>query len=191
MSRRGIQGTVLLTAMILALPALACGAGSEAVGSTEISAEGGNPMNEANQSIATFAGGCFWCMEGPFEALDGVYSVVSGYTDGQVHNPTYQQVSSGSTGHTEAVQITYDANRVSYEELLEIFWRQIDPTDAGGQFADRGSQYRTGIYYHDANQQQLAERSKAELDASGRFDKPIVTEIKPASTFYPAGLTRI
>lgn len=186
MSRRGIQGTVLLTAMLLALPALACGASSEAVGSTPISAEEGTTMNDADKAIATFAGGCFWCMEGPFEALDGVYSVVSGYTDGQVQNPTYQQVSSGGTGHTEAVQITYDPIRVSYEQLLEIFWRQIDPTDAGGQFADRGSQYRTGIYYQDANQRQLAERSKEELGASGRFDKPIVTEIKEASTFYPA-----
>lgn len=143
-------------------------------------------MENENNVTATFAGGCFWCMEGPFEALDGVQAVVSGYTDGQVQNPTYQQVSSGGTGHTEAVQVIYDPTRVGYEQLLEIFWRQIDPTDAGGQFADRGSQYRTGIYYHDANQQQLAEASKQELDASGRFDKPIVTDIKPATTFYPA-----
>jgi len=143
-------------------------------------------MENGDTAIATFAGGCFWCMEGPFEALEGVSAVVSGYTDGQVQNPTYQQVSSGGTGHAEAVQITYDPTRVSYEQLLEIFWRQIDPTDAGGQFADRGSQYRTGIYYHDAHQKQLAEAAKAELDASGRFDKPIATEIKEAGTFYPA-----
>ena len=143
-------------------------------------------MEDRDTAIATFAGGCFWCMEGPFEALEGVSSVVSGYTDGQVQDPTYQQVSSGGTGHTEAVQITYDPTRVSYEQLLEIFWYQIDPTDPGGQFADRGSQYRTGIYYHDATQQQLAEASKQELGASGRFDKPIATEIKEASTFYPA-----
>jgi peptide methionine sulfoxide reductase msrA/msrB len=143
-------------------------------------------MDDENTAIATFAGGCFWCMEGPLEALDGVASVVSGYTDGQVQNPTYQQVSSGGTGHTEAVRVTYDPTRVSYEQLLETFWRQIDPTDPGGQFADRGSQYRTGIYYHDANQKQLAEASKEELEASGRFDKPIATEIKAASTFYPA-----
>lgn len=143
-------------------------------------------MKDGDRAIATFAGGCFWCMEGPLEALDGVESVVSGYTDGQIQNPTYQQVSNGGTGHAEAVRVTYDSTRVSYEQLLETFWRQIDPTDPGGQFADRGSQYRTGIYYHDANQKQLAEASKAELGASGQFDKPIATEIKEASTFYPA-----
>ena len=143
-------------------------------------------MDDGNTAIATFAGGCFWCMEGPLEALDGVHSVVSGYTDGEIQNPTYQQVSSGGTGHAEAVQVTYDSTEVSYQQLLEVFWRQIDPTDPGGQFADRGSQYRTGIYYHDEEQKALAESSKQELGDSGKFDKPIATEIKAASTFYPA-----
>lgn len=143
-------------------------------------------MNEQATALATFAGGCFWCMEGPFEALEGVHAVVSGYTDGQVVDPTYEQVSRGGTGHAEAVQIAYDPSRVSYAALLETFWRQIDPTDAGGQFADRGSQYRTAIYYHSEDQRQLAETSKKELADSGRFDAPIVTEIKPATTFYVA-----
>jgi peptide methionine sulfoxide reductase msrA/msrB len=155
----------LLVTVILLIPSVACGASGEAVAVRENSNAERNAMEDGPTAIATFAGGCFWCMEGPFEAID---------------------VSSGATGHTEAVQITYDPTKVSYEMLLETFWRQIDPTDAGGQFADRGSQYRTGIYYHDANQKQLAEASRRELDASGRFDKPIVTEIKEASTFYPA-----
>ena len=186
MSRCRTQGLLALMTVLLIIPAAACGASSEAVGGPRPSADERTDMEDGNTAIATFAGGCFWCMEGPFEALDGVRAVVSGYTDGQIQNPTYNQVSGGGTGHTEAVQITYDPTKVSYEQLLEIFWHQIDPTDPGGQFADRGTQYRTGIYFHDANQQQLAESSKAELDASGRFDKPIATEIKAASTFYPA-----
>jgi peptide methionine sulfoxide reductase msrA/msrB len=175
-----------LTTLAFSLPAVACRASTDARETLEPEVDERTVMQDLNTAIATFAGGCFWCMEGPFEALDGVHSVVSGYTDGRVENPTYQQVSSGTTGHTEAVRITYDPGRVSYEQLLETFWRQIDPTDAGGQFADRGSQYRTGIYYHDEEQRLLAEASRERLAASGRFDKPIVTEIKPASTFYEA-----
>jgi peptide methionine sulfoxide reductase msrA/msrB len=125
-------------------------------------------------------------MEGPFEALDGVHSVVSGYTGGSIENPTYEQVSAGGTGHAEAVRIEYDPERVDYEQLLETFWRQIDPTDPGGQFADRGSQYRTGIYYHTDEQRRLAEASKQKLADSGRFDKPIATEIETAGPFYVA-----
>ena len=136
--------------------------------------------------VATFAGGCFWCMEPPFEKLDGVIDVVSGYTGGPEKYPTYGQVSSGATGHAEAVQVIYDPDRISYERLLDVFWRQIDPTDAGGQFADRGSQYRTAIFTHDREQKDLAERSKSAIAASGRFDRPIVTSIVEAGEFYPA-----
>ncbi len=186
MRRRDPKGLFSLVTLLLIFSTVACGASTEAVEPTVSSTEETKTMNDGDTAIATLAGGCFWCMEGPFEALDGVHAVISGYTDGQVQNPTYSQVSSGGTGHTEAVQITYDPAKVSYEQLLEIFWRQIDPTDAGGQFADRGSQYRTGIYYHDEEQRRAAEASKSELGASGRFDKSIVTEIKAASTFYPA-----
>lgn len=135
---------------------------------------------------ATFAGGCFWCMEAPFEQLDGVADVLSGYTGGTKLNPTYEEVCAGATGHAEAVQITYDPARASYEQLLEVFWRNIDPTQADGQFADHGRQYRTAIFYHTEEQRQLAERSKQQLAASGTFSQPIVTTIEPASTFYPA-----
>ena len=135
---------------------------------------------------AIFAGGCFWCMEPPFEKEPGVQKVISGYIGGKIKNPSYEQVSSGGTGHTEAVIIEYDANKVSYERLLEIFWRQIDPTDSGGQFVDRGSQYRSGIYPLDEEQKKAAEKSKKDLAASGQFKKPILTEIVMADTFYPA-----
>jgi peptide methionine sulfoxide reductase msrA/msrB len=135
--------------------------------------------------VATFAGGCFWCMEASFEAREGV-EAVSGYTGGTVEDPTYQQVCSGQTRHLEAVQVYYDSEKVSYEELLEVFWRSIDPTDDGGQFADRGSQYRTAVFFHDEGQRLSAERSKGELESSGIFDKPIVTEIRPFEVFYEA-----
>ncbi|WP_064092940.1 peptide-methionine (R)-S-oxide reductase MsrB [Rossellomorea aquimaris] len=145
-------------------------------------------QNEINSdyAIATFAGGCFWCMEPPFEKLDGVYSVISGYTGGEEKNPTYDEVSSKQTGHVEAVQIQYDPDVITYEQLLKVFWRQIDPTDAGGQFVDRGPQYVSGIFYHSEEQKQQAEASKQELADSGRFDKDLVTEILPAKTFYKA-----
>ncbi len=135
---------------------------------------------------ATFAGGCFWCMEPGFEALDGVDSVVVGYTGGDVENPTYEAVCSGATGHYEAVQITYQPGKISYERLLNMFWRQIDPTDVGGQFADRGTQYQTAIFYHDESQRLLAEQSRTELERSGKFDRPIATEILRYEAFYPA-----
>ncbi len=135
---------------------------------------------------ATFAGGCFWCSEADFEKLPGVVEVISGYTGGRVPNPTYEEVSAGRTGHVEAVQVLYDPQKVTYRDLLEVFWRHIDPTDAGGQFADRGSQYRTAVFYHDEEQRRLAEESKKALAASGRFRRPIVTEILPAKEFYPA-----
>jgi len=139
-----------------------------------------------NLKKATFAGGCFWCMEKPFEENAGVLEVISGYTGGEKVNPSYEEVSSGTTGHAEAVQITYDPAKITYRELLDIFWRQIDPTDAGGQFVDRGSQYRPAIFYHDGEQKGLAEESKKKLAASGRFKKPLVTEIVKASAFYRA-----
>lgn len=135
---------------------------------------------------ATFAGGCFWCMEWPFEEHAGVLEVVAGYTGGEKVDPTYQEVSSGTSGHQEAVQVTYDPSLITYQELLDIFWRQIDPTDNGGQFVDQGSQYRSAIFYHDEEQKRSAQRSKEELAASGRFDKPIATEIRPAAAFYKA-----
>jgi len=135
---------------------------------------------------ATFAGGCFWCMEPPFEKLEGVTQVISGYTGGHKENPTYKEVSSGKTGHVEAVQVTYDPLKITYKDLLDVFWRQIDPTDAGGQFADKGSQYKTAIFYHNEEQRLLAEESRRELEESGKFEKPIVTKILKASTFYEA-----
>lgn len=135
---------------------------------------------------ATFAGGCFWCMEPPFDKLDGVISTTSGYIGGQKKDPTYQEVSAGNTGHTEAVEIVYDPAKVSYDKLLDVFWHNIDPTVANRQFCDHGSQYRSGIFYHDATQKQLAEASKKTLDTSKPFKEPIVTEITAASTFYPA-----
>jgi peptide methionine sulfoxide reductase msrA/msrB len=135
---------------------------------------------------ATFAGGCFWCMTPPFERLEGVKKVASGYTGGWKKNPTYEEVSSGKTGHLEAVQVTYDPSKITYEKLLDVFWKQIDPTDASGQFVDRGPQYRTAIFYHTPQQKAVAERFKEELRISGRFGKPIVTEILPAAEFYPA-----
>jgi peptide methionine sulfoxide reductase msrA/msrB len=135
---------------------------------------------------ATFAGGCFWCLEADFEKVPGVVEAVSGYTGGKEENPTYEEVSSGGTGHVEAVQVIYDPQRVSYEELLDYFWRHVDPTDPGGQFVDRGAQYRTAVFYHDEDQKLLAEKSKRALQESGRFEKPIVTEIVPMTRFYKA-----
>lgn len=133
---------------------------------------------------ATFAGGCFWCMEPPFETLDGVTEVISGYTGGTVANPTYQQVGGGRTGHKEAIQVTYDPARISYPRLLDVFWRNVDPFDAGGQFCDRGQEYATAVYAGDAEQRDLAERSKAAVQE--RLGKPVVTEVVEAGPFYRA-----
>ncbi|WP_214759881.1 peptide-methionine (S)-S-oxide reductase MsrA [Exiguobacterium sp. s129] len=135
---------------------------------------------------ATFAGGCFWCMVKPFHKYEGVERVISGYTGGHVDNPTYQQVCSETTGHLEAVEITFDPEVISYEELLRIYWRQIDPTDGGGQFNDRGESYRPAIFYHSEEQRDAAERSKQEVEDSGRFDRPIEVDIRPAKTFWEA-----
>ena len=144
------------------------------------------PAKGGKLAKATFAGGCFWCMEPPFEKLPGVLSVTSGYTGGPETGPSYSEVSSGRTGHVEAVRVVFDPTRISYEYLLKVFWRQIDPTDDGGQFADRGKQYRTAVFVHDKAQRALAEASKRELQASGIFKEPIVTEIRWAQPFYAA-----
>lgn len=142
--------------------------------------------NHNFSETAVFAGGCFWCLEADFDKIDGVLEVVSGYTGGHKENPTYEEVCSGTTGHTEAVQVVYDPERVAYKELLEVFWRHVDPTDPGGQFVDRGSQYKTAVFYRNEEQRKLAEASKRELESSGIFDKPIVTEIKSLDKFYRA-----
>ncbi len=135
---------------------------------------------------ATFAGGCFWCMEADLKKLPGIVDVVSGYTGGETENPTYEEVCAGTTGHLEAVQITYDADRITYEQLLDFFWRHIDPTDPGGQFFDRGPQYRTAIFYHGEDQRRAAEKSKEDLNRSGTFPKPIATQILKFTRFYEA-----
>jgi peptide methionine sulfoxide reductase msrA/msrB len=135
---------------------------------------------------ATFAGGCFWCLEADFEKIPGVVDAVSGYTGGTVENPTYEQVCSGKTGHVEAVQVHYNPAKVTYDELLDFFWKHIDPTDGGGQFVDRGSQYRSAIFYHDEEQRRLAEKSREDLRKSGLFQAPVVTEIRKLERFYPA-----
>jgi len=177
LSSPGLTGLALLggALLLVALTQLAPATG------------GAEPTPRATDgALATFAGGCFWCMEPPFEHLDGVLEVLSGYTGGPEADPTYQQVSSGRTGHLEAIQIRFDPGRVSYQELLDVFWRQIDPTDDGGQFADRGSQYTTAIFVHDEEQRALAEASKEALAESWKFKRPIVTGILPAGPFYPA-----
>jgi peptide-methionine (S)-S-oxide reductase len=145
-------------------------------------------MDKATDKLekAAFAGGCFWCMESPFDKLPGVISVTSGYTGGQLKNPTYEQVSAGGTGHAEAVQIIYDPAKISYEKLLQIYWHNVDPTVKDRQFCDTGHQYRTAIFYYSEKQHQLALHSKESLEKNKPFKGPIFTEIVPAGTFYPA-----
>jgi methionine-S-sulfoxide reductase len=143
-------------------------------------------VDDGSLKVATLAGGCFWCMEGPFEAEEGVQQVISGFTGGEVERPTYRQVVGGGTGHRESVQIFYDPQQITFGELLEIYWRQIDPTDAGGQFADRGDMYTTAVYYHSEEQRDEALRQIEELGRSGGYDAPIVTEVLPSVEFYPA-----
>ncbi len=140
----------------------------------------------ANRATAVFAGGCFWCEETAFEGVPGVVAVISGYTGGQVPNPTYEQVSSGVTGHAESVQVIYDPSKISYEKLLDIFWHNVDPFQANGQFCDHGNQYRSAIFFKDEGERKAAEASKARLESDARFKGKIVTQIVPASTFYPA-----
>jgi peptide methionine sulfoxide reductase msrA/msrB len=158
---------------------------------TQTQAKGDNAAknktyDREKMKTATFAGGCFWCTEADFEKVDGVVEAISCYTGGHTENPTYHQVSAGGTGHVEAVQVIYDPQKITYNELLDVFWRHVDPTDAGGQFVDRGPSYRSAIFYHDDRQKQLAEASKRALEASGRFDRLIVTEIVKLDKFYKA-----
>jgi peptide-methionine (S)-S-oxide reductase len=171
---------VIITCVILAGIALyAVSDGNEPVSKQTVQPIG-------NLEKATFAGGCFWCMEPPFEKLTGVVSVTSGYTGGQAKNPTYEEVSAGGTGHAEAVQIVYNPSKISYEKLIEVFWHNVDPTVKDRQFCDTGHQYRTAIFYHSEEQRRLALSSKEKLEKNKPFKGPIVTEIVAASAFYPA-----
>jgi peptide-methionine (S)-S-oxide reductase len=163
----------LLAGAVLAITCLAAAPASRAQGG-------------AHEAVATFAGGCFWCMEPPFDKLEGVKSTTAGYTGGTKADPTYEEVSSGTTGHRESVEIVYDPTVIGYAELLDVFWHNIDPLDAGGQFCDRGMQYTTAIFYHDEHQRELAEQSKRALEQSGKLPGKVVTSIIAASTFYPA-----
>ena len=164
---------LLLAGGLFVLSAPGVGAAAQAVGREE-------------RAVATFAGGCFWCMEPPFDTLEGVISTTSGYAGGHTKDPTYEEVSAGATGHAEAVQVVFDPKKVTYAKLLEVFWQNIDPLDQAGQFCDKGRQYRSAIFTHDDEQRRLAEQSKKTLEDSRRFSRPIVTEIAPASPFYPA-----
>jgi peptide-methionine (S)-S-oxide reductase len=172
MQRHVLTPTILSTLLLLSI----------AIAPAHAASAADNPT----LAKATFAGGCFWCMEHPFDQLDGVISVTSGYTGGHKKQPTYEEVSAGGTGHAEAVQIVYDPSKITYEKLLDVFWHNIDPTVANRQFCDSGTQYRSGIFYHDEHQRRLAEESKQALEASKRFKVPIVTEITAASEFYLA-----
>ena len=180
MTKYNILSLIILGSFIFALTTL--NASSNEEGNNKKMLE----PSSNNIAVATFAGGCFWCMEPPFEKLPGVQDVISGYTGGRTKNPSYEEVSRGSTGHVEAVQIHYDPSKISYSDLLEVLWRNIDPTDGGGQFVDRGDQYASAIFFHDEEQKKLAEQSKNELKKSRRFDRKIVTPIVKAMKFYPA-----
>jgi peptide-methionine (S)-S-oxide reductase len=179
MLRRLLVGLLLLATLGLIWDALPFYATADSVSKS--------PGTDANLATATFAGGCFWCMEKPFDELDGVLSTTSGYTGGTKTNPTYAEVSAGGTGHVEAVEVVYDPAKVNYDTLLEVFWKNVDPVDDRGQFCDKGSQYRAKIFAHGDEQQTLAEQSKRSLNAEPKFAAtPIVTAIEPAQTFYPA-----
>ena len=185
-SLRTITLGIPIMVIAIAVAVLASSTRAESPPSKDKQAAASTPAKGGKLAKATFAGGCFWCMEPPFEKLAGVVSVTSGYTGGPEKAPAYAEVSSGRTGHVEAVQVEYDPTQISYEYLLEVFWRQIDPTDDGGQFADRGGQYRTAIFTRDRKERELAEASKKALEKSGVFDEPIVTEIRWAQPFYAA-----
>ncbi|MCP3983480.1 MAG: peptide-methionine (S)-S-oxide reductase MsrA [bacterium] len=171
------------TTLGLILSVVAYAASGDSGNATSRPSQNPTPVTVAT---ATFAGGCFWCMEPPFDALDGVVSTTSGYIGGHVRNPTYKQVSAGGTGHAEAVQVIYDPSKVGYPELLEIFWRNIDPVAVDRQFCDHGDQYRSAIFTHNAEQAKLAEASRASLASSGKFAAPIATQVVAASEFWPA-----
>src|SRR5438552_3481079 len=139
-----------------------------------------------NYATAVFAGGCFWCMESSFEKISGVIQAISGYAGGRTNNPTYEEVSSGGTGHAESIQVIYDPHKITYTRLLQVFWHNVDPTDDGGQFCDRGNQYRSEVFYSNESEKKLAEQSKAEIEKAKKFKEPIVTRISPLKAFYPA-----
>jgi peptide methionine sulfoxide reductase msrA/msrB len=174
LNRKNLNGFLILIAFIFSFPVEGDGKKGEI------------KMEKEVLGKATFAGGCFWCIESAFDELEGVKEAVSGYMGGKTKNPTYAEVCTGKTGHYETVQVTFDSSKISYKELVDIFWQQIDPTDPEGQFADKGSQYKTAIFYHNEEQKRIAEESKKKLEKSGKFDKPIVTEIREATEFYPA-----
>jgi peptide methionine sulfoxide reductase msrA/msrB len=174
------------TFFIAGLVLIALVVGIQQARSTEEKTQMAKRAHPGKTAEAVFAGGCFWCTEADFEKSVGVIEAVSGYTGGQAKNPTYEQVSAGGTGHVEAVKVIYDPSRTTYAQLLQVFWRHVNPTDAGGQFVDRGSQYRSVIFYANEEERQLAEASKKALEASGRFDTPIATDLLPLGAFYPA-----
>jgi len=183
----GLEGGITMkTILAIAIALLFVVIGCQRAASAQQGAVNQMSKEDSMLKIATFAGGCFWCTESDFEKLPGVVKVISGYTGGHKENPSYEEVSSGSTGHVEAVQVYYDPSKLTYTELLDYFWRHIDPTDSGGQFVDRGSQYRSVIFYHDEEQKRSAEKSKEDLGKSGKFDKPIATEIIKFAKFYEA-----
>jgi peptide-methionine (S)-S-oxide reductase len=193
-----VLGAVAALVALAAVAPLAAQGGSENTGSGSSGGNGGSAAADdaagssmaiqpaSDEAAATFAGGCFWCVEEAFDKHDGVLRTISGYTGGELEDPSYQQVASGNTDHAEAVRIIYDPDTITYAELLEVFWQNIDPLDAGGQFCDRGSQYRSAIFYHDEEQKRLATESKQELASSDRFSKPIVTNVVELSDFYAA-----
>ena len=176
--------TALVVSGLLLLAGCVSSSAEGPAASQADAAEAPVDIDPANADTATFAGGCFWCMEPPFDKLDGVAATISGYAGGDVANPTYQEVTSGTTGHTETVNIIYDATKVSYQTLLDVYWRNVDLLDDGGQFCDRGPSYRPAIFTRSDEQQQLAEASKA--DVAERFEDPIVVPIQPLNAFYPA-----
>ena len=184
--RKSSAKNLALTGAVIAVLAVAAFTALRGGDSPALRADTGNSAGKPSGAVAILAGGCFWCTEAVFEKLEGVGEVISGYTGGRTKNPSYAQVGGGGTGHTEAVQIHYDPAVISYRALLHAFWREIDPTDRRGQFVDRGSMYRPAIFYHNENEKKLALASRDALQASGRFDKPIVVEIEPAQTFYRA-----
>jgi peptide-methionine (S)-S-oxide reductase len=175
----------LLPLLALAAIALVSAAGAQDQ-TQDQSQKQSEPSSAEQTAVATFAGGCFWCMQPPFDKTPGVIRTTAGYTGGTKVNPTYEEVSDGGTGHAESVEVIYDPSKVTYQQLLDIYWHNVDPLDPGGQFCDRGNQYRTAIFYHGDEQKRLAEASKQALIDSKRFDQPIVTEIVAAGPFYPA-----
>ncbi len=177
----------MIKVIVIILASLVFAFGAAYFGGSKTSdSEKDDATSNKGLKTATFAGGCFWCMVSPFEQINGVIKVISGYTGGKTGNPTYEEVSTGTTGHYEAIQVTYDPSKITYKQILDVYWRQIDPTDTGGQFVDRGSQYKTAIFYQTDEERRLAEKSKGEIAEKWHFDKPIATKIIKFTQFYPA-----